>query len=516
MKKNNFFSAQFLTIKFLSKMQKSRRGLTVSAITVAAALGLVGCNADDKFVSEGAVANTRSVTQNPCCTIVDSVTVSGVISANTTWSCDTLYKLNGKVYVSNGATLTIEAGTIIKGLPSATTVNASALVITRGSKIIAQGDCSNPIVFTAANGEKGGWGGLVLLGKAVNNQGTDILIEGIDPSTAPEGVDVYYGGTDDCDNSGILSYVVVEFAGASIAANNELNSFTFGSVGCGTQVDHLQAYYGADDAFEFFGGTVNAKCLISTATDDDAFDFDFGYRGHLQFLLAVIDPNASYSGNPNGIECDNEGSELPNPSQPFTRPVISNLTVVGTSDGTFAGGNLWHGAHFRRSAHLVLRNSILYGYNDPAGNQSVIYLQGAPVTNWLGTNPYVCDPDSSYLADNVIGLINGAVAYDPANAVTVNSNTVTAATGIVLSAPFAYADFFNAGIAPLRPTGNPALTGAEFDGLNCGSICDACDFEFIEVDYKGAIPPTDGEVSCCGGNGYWIAADWVNTEFPIY
>jgi hypothetical protein len=302
---------------------------------------------------------------------------------------------------------------------------------------------------------------------------------------------------------------VVEFAGAKITEGNELNSFTFGGVGAGTQLDHLQAYYGADDGFEFFGGTVNAKCLISTAADDDAFDFDFGYRGHLQFLLAVIDPCASYSGNANGIECDNEGSELPNPSQPFTRPVISNLTVVGTESGTAAGGTVLHGAHFRRSAHLVLRNSILYGYNGSGSNQSVIYLQGAPVTNWLGTNPYVCEDDSSYLADNVIGLITGAVAYNPANAVTVNSNTVTAATGIVLANPFGYNDFFNG--SALAPDDDPASSGANFEGLNCDYDCG---FIFTNVTYKGAIPPTGEEVSCCNVNGYWIAAGWVNKNFP--
>jgi hypothetical protein len=497
---------------------------SMMAIFAIAAFGLVACNADDKFVSEGAV-NVRSAQQ-----VVGTDTVSGVINSNTTWYCDTLYRLDGKVYVAGGATLTIEAGTRIEGLPSTTPEEASALVITRGSKINAQGSCSNPIVFTAETGEKGGWGGLVLLGNAQINQDTVQFIEGIDPATVPAGVDVSYGSTVDtanCESSGTLRYVRVEYAGAKITEGNELNSFTFGGVGAGTQLDHLQAYYGADDAFEFFGGTVNAKCLISTAADDDAFDFDFGYRGHLQFLLAVIDPNASYSGNANGIECDNEGSELNPPSQPFTRPVISNLTVVGTEDGKFTYinedgvtvvGNLWHGAHFRRSTHLVLRNSILYGYNDPAGNQSVIYLQGAPVTNWLGTNPYVCDPDSSYLADNVIGLINGAVAYNPANAVTVNSNAVLV-PNIVLSAPFTYNRFFSTVLTgyALRPTANPALTGAKFEGLNCGSICDACNFSFDSVAYKGALHPTGG-VNCDGNSydGYWIAEPWVNTKFPFY
>jgi hypothetical protein len=472
---------------------------SMMAIFAIAAFGLVACNADDKFVSEGAVS-VRSAQQ-----VVDTVEVSGVISGNTTWSCDTVYQLDGKVYVSNGATLTIEAGTRIEGLYNANPDSASALVITRGSKIDAQGDCDKPIVFTAANGEKGGWGGLVLLGKAVNNEGLNVPIEGISSGTVPPGVDVYHGGTDNFDNSGILRYVRVEFAGATIAEDNELNSFTFGSVGCGTTLEHLQAYYGADDGFEWFGGCVNAKCLISTAADDDAFDFDLGYTGKLQFLLAVLDPCASYSANANGIECDNNagGSD----ATPFTRPVISNLTIVGTSTGTAAGGNVLYGAHFRRATRFVLRNSVVYGYN------KVIYLQGATVTNWVGTEPYVCGNDSSYLADNVIGLINiSTVAYDPNTTFTTNSNSVNY-TAIALDDPFAYNRFFDADYAPLTPAEDPAASGANFVGLNCDYDCG---FSFTNVTYKGAIPPTGEDVSCCGVNGYWIAADWVNKDFPIY
>ena len=457
-------------------------------------LNLFSCTADDE--SAPVDVNIRAVNQ-PTATI----TVSGVINTNTIWTSDNEYLLSGKVYVSGNAALTIQAGTLIKGLPSTDPENASALIITRGSKIIAEGTASNPIVFTADNGTKGGWGGLVLLGKAPNNQGTDVLIEGIDPSTAPEGVDVYYGGSDIDDDSGILKYVRVEFAGASIAPNNELNSFTFGSVGCGTILEHLQSYYGADDGFEWFGGTVNARYLISTAADDDAFDFDFGYCGKLQFLVAVLDPNISYSANANGIECDNEGSTLNPPSIPFTRPVISNLTIVGTSNGSAAGGIVQYGAHFRRATRLVLRNSVLYGYN------KVIYLQGVPVYKWLGTDLNNTCSDSSYLANNVIGLIPEAVAYDPDTAVTVNSID-TVYTDIKIKNPFSYSGFFKTtGITgyALCPTANPALTGADFTGL-IPFTCPCCPFDFEDTDYKGAIPP----------NGdYWIAAGWVNTNFPI-
>ena len=463
--------------------------------------GFVACNADDEAAPVS--VKTRSAQS------VYKV-VSGVINSNTTWYSDTIYQLDGKVYVSKpcgsdlGAVLTIEAGTRIEGLYNANPDSASALVITRGSKIIAEGDSCNPIVFTAANGTKGGWGGLVLLGYAVNNQGTDVYIEGIDPATAPECVDVRYGGTDSCDNSGILSYVRVEYAGATIATDNELNSFTFGSVGCGTQLDHLQAYYGADDGFEWFGGCVCAKYLISTAADDDAFDFDFGYRGKLQFLVAVLDPDAPYSANANGIECDNNATGAL--VEPYTRPVISNLTVVGTSTGSTTGsGTVLYGAHFRRATRLVLRNSILYGYN------TVIYLQGDAVVDWLGTDTTnLCSADSSYLADDVLGLIDGAVAIVPASAVTVNVAT-PAVAAVTLVDPFNYDEFFDATQGALRPTANPALTGANFTGwANCP--CCPCypgnGSWFTTTTYRGALSPNLAE--------YWIAAGWVNTDFPIY
>lgn len=482
-----------------------------AVIFVLVSMGFVACNADDETAPVS--VNLRSA---------QSVykTVSGVINSNTTWYSDTIYQLDGKVYVSKpcdsdlGVVLTIQAGTRIEGLYNADPTLASALVITRGSKIHAVGEECNPIVFTAENGTKGGWGGLVLLGRAINNQGTDILIEGIDPSTAPECVDVYYGGTDSCDNSGILSYVRVEFAGAKIADDNELNSFTFGSVGCGTQLDHLQAYYGADDGFEWFGGCVCARYLISTAADDDAFDFDFGYTGKLQFLVSVIDPEASYSANANGIECDNNATGAL--VSPYTRPVISNLTAVGTSTGSTTGtGTLLYGAHFRRATRLVLRNSILYGYKGTVNN-AVVYFQGSDVTDWLGTDlNNTCSSDSSYVADNVIGLISGANAFAPATPVpvTVKSSTPNY-TAITLNAPFNFSGFFSTATTgyALRPTAPPALKNTDedvdlFEGLDDCPCCNNSSWFDTTPDYKGAIGPDPDE--------YWIAACWVNTDFPL-
>ena len=321
----------------------------IAALTGAS---LTSCNNEEAF--EPTVSNSKSVEVLP-----------EVISTNKTLYANVEYQLAGKTYVADGATLTIQPGTVIKGQYNADPKKASALIITRGSKIMAKGTAEKPIVFTALNGQKGGWGGLVLLGKAVTNQGVDLDIEGIAPEEDTHGIDIQFGGTDDNDNSGVLSYVRVEYAGASISADNELNAFTFGGVGRGTQLDHLQAYYGADDAFEFFGGCVNAQYLVSTATDDDGLDFDWGYTGTIQFALVTIDAAQSYSKDPNGIECDNDatGSD----ETPYTHPVLSNLTIVGTQNGQVAqvgkdGKFLKSCANFRRNTQFTLVNSIVYGF----------------------------------------------------------------------------------------------------------------------------------------------------------
>ncbi|MBK8704253.1 MAG: PKD domain-containing protein [Saprospiraceae bacterium] len=202
------------------------------------------------------------------------IAVNGDITTNTTWTSNNIYRLTGAacIYVRNNSTLTIQPGTIIKGDPS-------ALVITRGSKIIADGTAEQPIVFTSAQpaGQRaaGDWGGLIILGNApINTPGGQSVVEGgCDPTLAA------YGGANAADNSGILRYVRVEFAGIAFQPNNELNSFTFGGVGSGTVIEHVQSSFGGDDALEWFGGTVNGKWMIAYKTVDDMFDTDFGYQG---------------------------------------------------------------------------------------------------------------------------------------------------------------------------------------------------------------------------------------------
>ena len=457
--------------KFLSKA----KALHLAIVTIAVGLSVSSCTSKDDLQLES--VNTRAITS--------VITVSGVITTNTTWYNTNEYDLDGKVYVTSGATLTIQPGTLIKGLPAldGKPENASALVITRRSKIDAQGTASNPIVMTASSGIKGGWGGLVLLGNAQINQAPDQVIEGIDPTkiTIPTGVEVTYGTNDSTKNtesSGILKYVRVEYAGASVTPSKELNSFTFGGVGRGTTLEHLQAYKGADDGFEWFGGCVNAKYLISTSADDDAFDFDFGYTGKLQFLVATIDASMSYSSDPNGIECDNDGTGTG--AFPFTHPHISNLTFVGTVDGKITPsssnptGLLKSCADFRRNCQYTLVNSILYGAKtgilDETSNSYV-----------LENNVVVASPAGSGVNFSGVASLSATNYYG-----------LTDYNTIALSNPWGNAYTTTA----LNPTsGGHAY---DYDNYDATSI-DSTFFDY--VDQKGGAIDANGN--------YWLGDPWV-------
>jgi hypothetical protein len=421
------------------------------------------------------------------------IPLANVITTNTTLTANNTYLLNGKVVVKNNAVLTIEAGTRILGIFKANAAESSALIITRGSKIFANGTAAQPIIFTGrVDGTNpvlspGDWGGIVILGNAPTNRVASTLIEGISVPALPAGVtndEVSYGlGTDANDSSGTLSYVRVEYAGALVTTDNELNSFTFGGVGAGTTIDHCQAYRGADDSFEFFGGNVNAKYLISTTANDDAFDFDFGYTGKLQFLVSVINPSAPYSANANCIESDNDATGTA--ATPITRPIISNLTVVGTTDGntiavTSPASIVLYAANLRRNTNIVLRNSIFYGYRE--------LIRSAT-------------PQTFIFENNVLGTIPSGIV---SNVTLPASNSIVNATAIDLRLvnPFQYSNFFSATFKALRPTAAPSSTGAIFDA-------DLSDPFFVNTAYKGAIPSSNVNAD------YWIGASWVN-KFNVF
>lgn len=290
----------------------------------------------------------------------NTVEISGDVTASTTWSASKIYVLKGNVFVTNNATLTIEAGTIIKGDKA----TKGALIITRGAKIMAVGTVDKPIVFTssiAAGARKeGDWGGVILLGKAQNNLGTSVPIEGISDATDKG----KHGGTDNADNSGTMKYVRIEYAGIALSPDNEINGLTFGSVGSGTTIDYIEVYRSGDDAYEWFGGSVNCSHLIAIDSWDDDFDTDNGFSGKVQFGLAQrLAVTADVSGS-NGFESDNNAAG--DNATPQTSAVFSNMTILGPvgSGGSSINANFQHGAQIRRNSAISIFNSVIVGYTE--------------------------------------------------------------------------------------------------------------------------------------------------------
>ena len=281
------------------------------------------------------------------------------------------YILKGWVYIADGAELTIEPGTVIKGDKQ----TKASLIAERGGKLIAQGTATEPIVFTSeeakGNRRPGDWGGIILCGKAKNNK-SEMQIEG--------GPRTKHGGNDDADNSGVLSYVRIEFAGYPFQTDQEINGLTLGSVGSGTKIDHIQVSYTNDDSYEWFGGTVNCKYLVAYKGWDDDFDTDNGFSGKVQFGLSVRDSKIADVSQSNSFESDNnaDGSN----SEPHTSAVFSNMTLIGpmATDASFVndasyinGGNYYpnNGSslgkfqaamHIRRDTHLNCFNSVAIGW----------------------------------------------------------------------------------------------------------------------------------------------------------
>ena len=322
------------------------------SLAAALTVGFTACikvDIDDSTTNNGSTTPVGVTLQDR---IISSRVLTGNINENVELPKGR-YTLRGYVYVNNRARLTFAAGSTIVS----DTVNKGALIIEQNSRLICDGTASEPIVFTSgkAPGQRkpGDWGGIAIAGNAPTNRTTPPLLEG--------GINAVYGGSLANDNSGILRYVRIEFAGIAADPNSEINGLTLGGVGSGTIIENVQVSYGNDDAYEFFGGTVNCRNLIAFATADDDFDFDFGYVGRIQFGVSLRDPLFVDGGDAgNGIECDNDGAGTT--ATPRTRPVLSNFTFLGPNGaaGTLANHNF--NTRFRRSTQFVLVNSILAGY----------------------------------------------------------------------------------------------------------------------------------------------------------
>lgn len=386
-----------------------------------------------------------------------TVNVNTNITSNTTWTKNNVYLIQGTIFVDSLVTLTIEAGTVVRG--DANTV-ISALVIQRGAKLIANGTPCNPIVFTSSKAigsrVKGDWGGIIIEGRGINNLGTEVPIEGIGATN----LRARHGGTISNDNSGSLTYARIEYAGFVIAANNEMNSLTLGSVGSGTTIHHVQTSFGMDDAFEWFGGSVNCTHLVSYRTLDDDFDTDNGYSGTVQFALAVRDPqvaDAPAISTSEGWESDNNAS-APFTILPKTSAKFYNVTQIGAFRcGSNLGGmtqpsadGFRRGARIRRNSELKIYNSIL-------------------MNNWRGL---IMDADV---------LANGQAAFQN-NIIAMDTTTVWTGTyaGKALAAENAVTKTY------LNANGNTVIT------TPCDVLVNAWDF--TNPDYRPNTGATSGAV----------------------
>jgi hypothetical protein len=296
------------------------------------------------------------------------VLIGSDITASRTFFRDSVYRLTNFIHVGNGARLTIQSGTRIEG------EQGSALFILRGASIEAIGTAAAPIVFTSSREvgarQPGDWGGLIIVGGGQINRTGEIILEGTGTSATNNPTIAYSGGSaaGDDGSSGRLSYVRIEFAGFGPAPNQELNSLTLAAVGSGTTIDHVQTLAGLDDSFEWFGGKVDAKYLVSYESGDDHFDASEGFRGRVQFAIAYQDtvlPPRAFAGNlssdPQGIEndgCDAGTGTCTFNSEPLTTPMFANFTVVGTGPGVVpSGGGI--GMLLRRGVGGYYVNGIL-------------------------------------------------------------------------------------------------------------------------------------------------------------
>ncbi|MBX3207260.1 MAG: hypothetical protein KF764_19590 [Labilithrix sp.] len=336
-------------------------------------------------------------------------TVEGEITASRTLSADKTWLLKGLVSVKPGATLTIEKGTVIKG----DNASKAILLIEAGAKIDAVGTPDEPIVFTsqAAEGQKaaGDWGGVIILGNApinvkdANGNPIQQSIEGI--LAAGVGTNSKYGGDKPDESSGRLQYIRIEYSGVVIGDNNEVNGLTFGGVGRGTVVDHIQIRQTLDDCFEFFGGTVDAKYLACQHNEDDGFDFDLGYTGRLQFLVLQQDP--THEGDDNGFESDNDAQGTG--ALPLTAPTVYNATVCGKNVSL---AKEQYGLLLRKNTRGTYRNLVVSGFQaaldirDGIGAPGELTIANSVFFNSKGAGSYV-------VTDHIAFVENGSTAGQP-------------------------------------------------------------------------------------------------------
>ncbi len=315
-----------------------RKNWKFAAMTLVAGMALftTACSSDNDPAANTGNGNTEGNGNGT----EESYVLDKDITENVTLETGKNYTLNGGIHVKAGATLTIQPGVTITAKHDGT---VDYILVEQGAKIDAQGTASQPIVMTSEKKEAGAWGGLHICGYAHTNNGSGSSEIGNAP----------YGGNNDADNSGTLKYIRLEYTGYAFDEEHEANGVSFYGVGNGTTVEHLQAYKGSDDGFEFFGGSVNVKYLVATSCSDDSFDWTEGWNGKAQFLVAYQEGETSLGYACDCLmECDNNGTNFA--ATPVAHPVIANATLIGN------GGEA-QGVRLRAGTEVELYNTIITG-----------------------------------------------------------------------------------------------------------------------------------------------------------
>lgn len=504
----------------------------------------------------GEACGCPPVASRPTVSMSTLATIGGandgdLTATNTILTCDKTYLLDNKIYVPAGKSLTIQPGTVIKGVPTGTTLAANAILVMRDGKIFANGTESCPIVFTAQADpldgtypltNKGQWGGIVILGKATNNLTTaanysptgaagffgTAQVGGVNSVNGGDGVGFIEGFTaadarnlygmppgqaDDNDNSGILRYVSIRHAGASVGANNELNGLTLGSVGRGTTIENIEVVSNDDDGVEPFGGTVNLKYLTLMFNNDDNFDYDLGYTGKVQFILSVKLDATTFTGGDSGIEADGDDNKA-NPTL-LSHPVIYNATFIGNGSNTTptgGGSGPWainakektEGeiyssifANFRSGLNLIksmgTRTGTVESYHQWFGQDNT----GATIT------PKLRIECNTFVGNTAPITVGGSTAN-----VVAADNTKFAADNNVIATSVAGLDF------------NFAASGTtvtdQYNAVPNPQLASTCtppaDGFFVSTNYRGAFKP--GQTSWLSNWSYSALLDATNGLVP--
>lgn len=446
-------------------------------------------------------SNLPSILASTQITVNDPVIVLSGNLTTQTLDAEKRYLIRGQTFIKDGVTVTIPAGTVLFGEKS----TKGTLIVERGGKLNCNGTEEAPVVMTSNQGinerDKGDWGGLIILGKAFVNQ-PNPAIEGISPA-------VNFGAADrtnDGDNSGTYTYLRVEYAGIELTPNNETNSITLGAVGRGTTFHHVQVSFGGDDGFEFFGGTLNAKYLISHSTWDDDFDCDYGWSGNVQFALVVRNPFSADQSQSNAFENDNGPNDNDTGADTYTTGTFSNVTVYGPIDrtGRSISANNVHSMDLRRRNATSIFNSVIGGF--PSGlrfNQNTVYnnyTAGSPL-GVLSNNVLIAPAATRYVIGSGVSFTAADVQtyWEAANsslAIPANDDSQTA---FYSDLGLRIDNFYARYTTPTYPSdpdftissGTATLaTGASFAN---GKFAEAVRTDFFDktVTYRGAFSTTD-------------------------